>query len=305
MSEISVIIPVYNGQQYIKSAIDSILSQTLKNFELIIIDDGSSDGTPEIITKYAKHDSRIIFKSRDNVGMVATMKELEEMAACRYVARMDADDIAMPNRLLMQKKFLDTNPEFVLVGSQIIQIDSKNNKIGRPNLPTSHDEILNGLLLKPDSTPVPIIHPTVMIRRSSLLSVGGYDPSLTASEDRDLWLKLSSIGKLANLPETLLHYRRHFASFTSTRSDESRQLRKQVILNYYYRNNLPLPNLIEDSVGRTQLQWETYLQWSKQSLSSNFYQSSFRYFILALVRQPFSVLAWKQGLKIAVKMFKN
>ena len=296
--------PVYNAEKYVERAIKSVLNQSFRDFEFIIIDDGSTDDSPSILQKLALEDSRIHLKMRANKGMVYTMRELVELSGSEYIARMDADDIATPDRLLKQKKYLDENPDCVLLGTQTIQIDSAGRKISHTLLPTSHEDILAGLLLEMGYPPVPIIHPTVIMRRWALLEVGSYDDSLEASEDRDLWLKLSSHGKIANLPGVLLYYRRHFASFTSNRSEESKKLRKLVIHNYYRRNNLSIPTTIEDSVGIPLEKHQTYLNWSKQSLRNRYLKSSAYYFFKAVLLRPGSFAVWKQGVKIILSFFR-
>ncbi len=205
---VSILLPVFNGANYIEKAIESILTQSYRNLELIIIDDGSTDSTLEIITKIQERDPRIIFSSRDNRGLIATLNEMIPLAKGEYIARMDADDISYPERIASQVKFLEQHQEVVCVGGCISIIDHKGRLLTDLDLPKEDEEIQKMLL----EGVVSICQGTVMLRKAQLLQVGGYDPTMDAAEDLDLWLRLGEVGKLANLPLPLLKYRYHTAS---------------------------------------------------------------------------------------------
>lgn len=211
---VSVLMPVYNAERYLAEAVESILAQTFKDFEFIIVDDGSTDASLKILETYAKRDERIRLKSRENIGYAKTLNEMLTQAKGDFIARMDADDIALPERLARQVEFLQRESAVVCVGGLPEVIDEKGRLLTRIKLPRNNDEIQQMIL----SGQVVLSHPTVMIRRSALLEVGGYDDAMVPAEDLDLWLRLGEVGELANLEDTLLKYRMHTKSVSAQNS---------------------------------------------------------------------------------------
>lgn len=201
--EISVIFPAHNAERYLPEAIESILFQTFHNFELIIVDDGSTDNTRSIVEEYAKKDSRInpLFNER-NLGIVESLNKAIKLSRGKYIARMDHDDISLPERLETQVRFLEEHPEIAAVGSNVILIDNKGDAIGVRKVPETPEEILKGIVLGNQ-----IVHPTVMLRREVFDVVGNYKKVLHA-EDYHLWIEMIKKGlKLYNLQTPLIKYR--------------------------------------------------------------------------------------------------
>lgn len=201
--EISVVMSVYNGEIFLKEAIESILSQSFTNFEFIIINDGSKDATERVIQEYAQQDNRIKIISRENRGLVASLNEGVNIARSELIARMDADDIALPDRLNIQYKFMRDNHNVVCVGADPIIIDEDGEELTRLTTPSDNNKIQQQLL----SGHCPLEHPSVMFRRSVALSVGGYRKAFETAEDYDLWLRMGELGELANIQLPLLKYR--------------------------------------------------------------------------------------------------
>lgn len=212
---ISVLMPVYNTERYVAKAVDSVLSQTFTDFEFLIVDDGSTDNTLKILQEYASRDARIHLTSRENWGLTKSLNELLTHARGEFVARLDADDIALPQRFEKQVQFLQEHPDVVCVGSALDWIDDRGQFIAHCPMPEENDELqrlmLGGISL--------LHHPCAMIRRVALNQVGGYDETLPYAEDLDLWLRLGEIGNLANLKESLVLYRLHSQSLSHTRQD--------------------------------------------------------------------------------------
>ncbi len=219
---ISVLMPVYNAEKYIAAAVNSILNQTFTNFEFIIINDGSTDNTSFILDEYARQDARIRLVSRENKGLVATLNEGIAIAKAPLIARMDADDIALPNRLEVQKEFMDNHPGAVCVGSKAHVIDNHGRYLIDTKPKLSHEDIVLSALQGVS----PITHPTALIRAEAMAKVGGYKFENYPAEDLALWIDLSECGELANLDEPLIEYRIHDGSI-STSSHEV-QLAKTV-----------------------------------------------------------------------------
>jgi glycosyltransferase involved in cell wall biosynthesis len=198
--KISVLLPVYNCELYIIEAIDSILNQTFTDFELLIIDDASTDNTVSIIKSYT--DSRIILTQKPiNLGYTDSLNYGLKIAKGEYIARMDGDDISMPNRFEKQIAFLDKNQDVVLCGANYTIIGSDKCT----QLPNKNDEIQIQFIRNNC-----IAHPVVMFRNSVFKENAiFYDVTKEPAEDFDLWVRLLNYGKLHNLPDTLLMYRVH------------------------------------------------------------------------------------------------
>jgi GT2 family glycosyltransferase len=206
---VSVILPVWNGERYLSAAIESVIRQTHADFELLIVDDGSTDRSREIAGEFARREPRIVLIDREHSGLVPALNAALALARGQYVARMDADDISMPSRLEKQVGYLDAHESCVAVGSHVEVIDDGGEKIGVRRYPAQHQAIVQALISGASAS---LAHPTVLMRKDALLAVGGYRAGRFPSEDLDLWLRLSRAGELANIPEMLLRYRRHAAT---------------------------------------------------------------------------------------------
>jgi hypothetical protein len=202
---LSVFLPVYNAEPYLRAAVESLLSQTFEDFELLALDDGSTDQSLSILREYAAKDHRLRVHSRENRGVVATANALIALARGRYLARMDADDICLPYRFEKQVRFLDSFPEHILIGGWVERMNAAGQPIGVYRSPCSHEQIDRDHL----RGSVSICHPTAMFRRAAVVSVGGYRSGYAPAEDLELYLRLAEIGKIANLPEVVLRYRMH------------------------------------------------------------------------------------------------
>ena len=200
---ITVLISVYNGEKYLKEAIDSILNQTFKDFEFLIINDASTDNSEEILKNYKDSRIKIIFNKK-NLGLTKSINKGLKIAKGEYIARQDADDVSSSERLEKQVRFLDTYPDYAAVGSFTKIIDEKSKVICQLERPVYFQEIKRALML--DNC---ITHGSVMIRKKCLLEVGFYDEAMKRSQDYELWLRLSEKYKLANLPEYLYSWREH------------------------------------------------------------------------------------------------
>jgi glycosyltransferase involved in cell wall biosynthesis len=199
---VSVVLPVYNCPDLVGEAVDSIVQQTWRDFELIVIDDGSTDQTPSILRRFG--DPRIRLFTQANRGLAATLNRGISLAQGRYVARQDQDDIACPERLAKQVAHLEANPRCALLGTWA-EIWHQNERTGKHHRhATSNARLKFELLLNN-----PFVHSSVMIRKCALETVGGYseDPRRQPPEDYELWSRLARIYEVGNLPEVLQIYR--------------------------------------------------------------------------------------------------
>ncbi len=209
--DISVILPAYNCAAYLQEAVQSVLNQTFLNFELIIINDGSSDGTEKIILSY--NDDRIVYvKNVQNKGLIYSLNKGIDTAKGKYIARMDADDISLPERLAKQKDFLDKNINITAVASTIIFIDENGTQKGLWEL--DQKTILPEQIRKKLPYENCIAHPTIMLR-AGIAQQFRYNEYQKNIEDYDLWLRLCNNGySIAKLKEPQLYYRVHGSSVT-------------------------------------------------------------------------------------------
>ena len=201
---VSVIMSVHNGAQFLYPAVRSILDQHFSDFEFLILDDGSTDNSLKILSALAKADSRVHIIASENQGLVASLNQLIGLARAPYLARMDCDDIVMPDRFLRQLAFLEANPEIGILGSNSHDIDARGNLIGATD---KYPETPEALVLQLADGP-PLCHPSVMMRTHVARQLGGYRPAFRHAEDYDLWLRATRLTQIANLPDRLLLYRR-------------------------------------------------------------------------------------------------
>jgi glycosyltransferase involved in cell wall biosynthesis len=232
---VSVVMPCHNGLPFLIDAVDSITSQTFEDFELIIVDDASKDGSSEWLETRARQDPRIkVLRADKNQGCAKSLNAGARAAAGEWIARMDADDICLPDRLERQLRFVDANPDVVLVGAQVELMDSAGTSLGFPSLPTAHDDIDRSLLYGG----WPIVHPVTMFRRSAFERIGGYvDENIGTLEDHDLFIKLAEVGRVANLADVLLRYRRHVKSVTAKPDDHTHLAKAKLSLDSLRRRN--------------------------------------------------------------------
>ena len=202
--------PVRNGARFVREAIDSVLAQTFTDFELIVIDDASTDSTLDILQ--AITDPRVVVASNaTNLGTARTQNRALALARGEYVAQHDADDVSDATRLARQVAFLDARPDIALVGSWYRKVDEDGVVLGERALPTEPAQIAWALVFY-----CPMVHSTVLYRRSVVLDAGGYDDTFRYASDYELWSRLATRYRLANLPAVLLAYRLTPGSLTAT-----------------------------------------------------------------------------------------
>lgn len=211
---VSIIMPTYNGSKWLKNAILSIQNQTYRNWELLVIDDGSSDNTAQIVADLVRNDSRVrYFKNEQNLGIQKTLNRGLDEAKGVYIARLDDDDSwADVQKLQKQVDFLNQNPMHVLVGTGVIMVNEEGKELFRYLLPEKDYEIRRKLLSKNC-----FAHSSVMFKRDAVKKFGGYGDGEDVKhfEDYDLWMKLGTVGKFSNLPIYGLSYRMREGSLSA------------------------------------------------------------------------------------------
>lgn len=288
MPKVSVLLPVYNAADYVAASIQSVLNQTYHDLELIIIDDGSTDESAAVIRRLAESDSRVRFKSRENFGFARTLNEMIDMAMGELIARLDADDEALPERIAAQVGFMDANPDCVVVGGGVIHIDADGDPLSIELYPASHEEIEHRML----SGGGGIIHPSVMIRAETLRECGGYALDCPVCEDQELWLRMALRGRLANLQEPMIRYRVHSGNMSFVDAEQAGRRLAAVLRRAHQERKLE-PPAIGEWIGVPLVDdWERRRQWAWSAVASGFLPTA-RKHAKRLVRERFfSKDAW-------------
>ena len=260
MVKVSIIIPVYNGERYVSEAIDSVLNQSYKDFEIIVIDDDSKDNTSNILRTYGK---KIRWKSQENKGQASALNEGIKMAKGRYIAYLDADDVCLPERFENQVKYLDEHSNVGLVYSDRYQID-ENGKIQWIIKSQPHD---NFILLQKNYIP----RSAVMHKRECLDEVGLFDESITGDDDWDMWIRISEKFEMGYMDKPLVKYRVHGENISLTRPkrlDRGRYIKMRILEKAYERRERPfwlklilIRAKIEWRIGKMPLLGESSRVW--------------------------------------------
>jgi len=253
---ISVLMSVFNTEKYLAQAVRSILTQSHREFEFIIVNDGSTDRSMEILQHLANCDRRIRLISRGNTGVALALNDGLASARGEFIARMDSDDISLPRRLELQLAYMREHPECVALSCQEITIDPEGWPVRLQRCPLSHEEI-DSFHLKGFGGA--LSGPSAFMRRTAVMAVGGYRGEFTVAEDYDLWLRLAEVGRLANLSEMLFYYREHANGLTQSRKHQSRMLTWKAQKEAHERRKLrfdkPPPSPMDDAAPDLGLRW--------------------------------------------------
>jgi glycosyltransferase involved in cell wall biosynthesis len=241
--KISILLPVFNCGLYIKSAIQSIINNSFENYEIIVINDGSTDNTLDIINQF--NDPRIKIYNKENSGLVETLNY--GLKKCNYpiIMRMDGDDVIHQKKIETQLNYFSRN-ESVLVGTQGFTIDLNEDKTGKINLPLTHDKIIKSLLKLSSG----LIHPSIMFYKDALLKIGGYNQNFKHAEDYEMYLRLSKIGKISNIEDKLIYLRKHDTNVSLVYAED--QIKNSIISREIYlkSNTLLISKKIYDEYKR-------------------------------------------------------
>jgi glycosyltransferase involved in cell wall biosynthesis len=290
---ISVLMSVYNAERYLRPALDSILAQSFGEFEFIIIDDGSSDRSPQVLREYAGRDPRIRLTVRPNRGLTRTLNEAIELAYGEFLARMDCDDVALPDRFERQVAALRADPSLVCVGGAFELIDGKGRLLTRLRPPTD-DTTIQQLLLKGHTA---ICHPAAMMRRDAVAKVGGYDLYFKTTQDLDLWLRLGEVGRLGNVPEVVLKFRQHESSVSETKREEQRRFGREAVERAWKRRGITDGVFEADEPwrpGKDRASRHRYaLRYGWWGFNSGTRNTALAYGLKAVSIQPLNAGGWK------------
>lgn len=201
---VSVVMSVFNGERFLPEAVESILDQGFREFEFIIIDDGSTDRSASILDSYENRDARVRVYHQDHRGLIESLNQGCWLAQGKYIARMDADDVASKDRLMWQVNFMEAHPQIGVLGGAVEWINATGKSLGIHRNPAEDRQIKATLLHR-----CALWHPTVLLRREIFVWAGGYRRVVVDAEDYDLWLRIADHFQLANLEVVVLRYRIH------------------------------------------------------------------------------------------------
>jgi glycosyltransferase involved in cell wall biosynthesis len=258
---ITVIMSVFNGCQWLSESIESVLKQTFTKFEFIIVDDGSTDNSVEIIQRYQSQDSRIHLISKDNSGLADSLNHAIQIARGQWIARLDADDICEPMRLEKQFEFSQHNPSIVFIGTGHSVINSQGQVEGTFSYPTNHEQLL-GNLINIRKYPA---HSSAFYKADTVRALGGYRPRIKRSQDCDLWLRLSEVGRLASLKEPLIRLRYHPEQISDIGGSKGQFFYSRMAMISYW---LRIRGLT-DPVDATESNYELFVKWLELQLKNN------------------------------------
>lgn len=287
--KLSVLMPVYNAQPYLVAAISSVLSQTVREFEFIIVDDGSNDLSPEILRAFAEKDRRIRVITQQNQGVAASLNAGLAQCSGDLVFRMDGDDLALPTRFVEQIAAMQQRPDCVGLGTAVLFTDPEGRptKVYRPPLEPAQiaAELANG-------NGGALVHPTVVFRRAPLVACGGYRTQYDFVEDLDLFVRLLAHGTLRNLPEPLLHYRQHSQSVNHRLNHRTAQV-GEIIAPLRTARGLPPwePKTNGTAPGAIPLD-ECRRKWALEAAEGGNFATARANAIRALRHGPFSLRNW-------------
>lgn len=256
--KISVITAVYNCERYLTEAIESVLAQTFTDFEYIIVDDGSTDKTSEIIDEFVHRDSRIITARIENSGPANARNVALEMAKADWIAVLDADDVCLPFRLEKQLNFVKTRPECVLVGSGCMEITKNGTLIKEHYYPCNNDNLLKNLERRSKFFP----HSSNLYKRMLGSVVIRYNDRYPSSEDYDLWLTLSTLGKIGCVNSILIKLRKHNSSISNIESGKLQGVMGLCAAICHFRRKAGLsdPSQMEEDV------WQEFVKWVRKRM---------------------------------------
>ncbi len=284
---ISVLLPVHNAESYVRAAVESVLSQTFGDFELLALDDGSTDRSLSILREFEVKDRRVHAISRKNRGVAPTRNELVSLARGLYLANLDADDVSRPQRFEQQVAYLTAHPDCVALGTGVLFIDPEGMPIRQVQYELTHQEIDLAHLFGTEGSRM--CNSSVMMRKAAVLKVGRYSDEYRFAEDMDLFLRLAEIGKLANLSEVLLEYRRHHNSIGYAHREEELAFAKKAVRAARIRRGIPIVPDLMQSIAEPETKADVHRKWAWWALAAGNPSTARKHAIKALVEQPFNI----------------
>ncbi len=270
---VSVLMAVYDGAAVVDETLASLADQTLVDWEAVVVDDGSRDGTLRVLEEWSRREPRIVVTHQENAGLTRSLNRGLARARGTYVARIDAGDVARPDRLATQREFLEANAEHVAVGSHLLWTTPEGWPVGVHRCPLVHAAIDAAHIA---GTPGQIPHAGLMVRRAALTAVGGYCEDFAVAQDYDLLLRLAERGRLANLDAVLTRCRLDPDGVSSKRREEQVRAAREAVARARVRRGLP-PLAAEPRLWRGGGRTELLERWVREAIVSGFSSTARRY----------------------------
>ena len=301
---VSVLMAVFNTARFLPDALKSIADQTFTGFELVVVDDGSTDGSTQVLRSFAAIEPRMRLIARGNLGLIATRNELLAAARGELIAWMDSDDVSLPDRLQLQVERFDNEPDLVCIGGVAQCVDPEGNALNIERYPLTHDEIRAA---QREGTGMRF--PTTMMRRDAATRVGGFREPFKMCEDLDLLLRLGEIGKLANLAATIYLYRQHLSSVCAALGPNWTLYRDRALALARERAETGQDQLQRGevvSIAKTEVRdadvlvSQTYAVWARCALGNGNRRLAWRYAGAAVAARPTAGHAWRTWMHVAL-----
>lgn len=258
---ITVLMSCYNAARWLEEAINSVLNQTFKEFEFIIVDDGSTDDTLEIIQRFAARDHRIVIIAKPNTGLADSLNVGLAKARGEWIARLDADDICAPNRLKQQYDYARAHQKVVFIGSGLTEIDQDGRIVKTHHYPLQHTFLLKRLQTL---QPFPA-HSSAFYLTTAVRALKGYRPRITRAEDWDLWLRLSEVGGLACLNDPLIGLRKHAGQISHDNAGKQQLICAYLAsTSYFIRQHQSI-----DPIDADERQFAAFKTWIETQIDAN------------------------------------
>jgi glycosyltransferase involved in cell wall biosynthesis len=298
---VSVLMPVFNTARFLEAALTSISTQTFGDFELVVVNDGSTDDSDRILTSYLAREPRMRLVTRDNRGLIHTRNELLQEARGELVAWMDSDDVSLPDRLRLQVERFDADPALVCVGSAIEIIDPEGWSISFVDFPLTHESIVEAQTQGGGSR-----FPTVMMRTQCAREVGGFREPFVIGEDLDLFIRMSEKGRMANLPDVLVKYRQHPQSITAVFRSRWRAYLNLILELAEERREGGLDRLqrgeavqVDVSMVESESPATTHARWARRAMQSGNRAAAWKHALAAIRAEPVASIGWRTFARVA------
>jgi GT2 family glycosyltransferase len=267
-TKISVLTCCYNAEDFIEEAVESILRQSNKEFEYVVADDGSTDKTLSILKRYAVKDTRIVLIEKDHSGLTASLNVGLELAKGEWIARLDADDVAMPERLSHQLKFVQDNDDVVLLGGGCIEVNTIGAPVKKHTYPQEHSALINRL----ENGAAFFPHSSAFFNKEVLMKMGGYNPKFTSAQDLDMFLRIGETAPMACLPMPVVKLRKHPQMISNTNQGRLQPTLAMCarICHFRRKSDLSDPSTMEE------YPWRKFLKWVEKRMEEEEYFQSMR-----------------------------
>ncbi|MCK5173579.1 MAG: glycosyltransferase, partial [Planctomycetes bacterium] len=256
MPTISVLTSCYNAERFISGAIESVLGQSYTDFEYVIINDGSTDGTSSILRAYASKDSRIVLYEKENTGLADSLNTGMKLCKTKWVARLDADDIAMPDRLSAQLDFMQNNKGISLLGGGCFLINADGESLGEYHYPLQHESLMARLEKGGAFFP----HSSTFFDRMQIVELGGYNFRFTRSQDWDLWLRVGTSTRISCLDRTVIKLRKHANTLSNSDHGKEQSVMGLSARICYFRRKLG----VSDPSQQSPETWTSFTKWVEE-----------------------------------------